>query len=231
MSTVGEIVAILDRMFPPRLAEEWDAPGLSVGDPSATVTRVHFAVDPVRVVIDEAVAAGAEMLVTHHPLLLRGVTSVAANTGKGSAVHRLISGGCALYSAHTNADSAADGVADALAAAIGVAGLRPLVPDARGSLARNRARRDARVGDDAARLRRERGRRAAPDRTRRARRGGPRHARAHRRRPRRIRGLVLRRRPPRRRRRVRHRRPAPPPGLGGPRGRAISRTAAPPSST
>jgi len=130
MSTVGEIVAILDRMYPPRLAEEWDAPGLSVGDPAATVSHVHFAVDPVRAVIDEAVAAGAQMLVTHHPLLLRGVTSVAADTGKGSAVHRLITGGCALYSAHTNADSAANGVADALAAAIGVTGLRPLVEDA-----------------------------------------------------------------------------------------------------
>jgi dinuclear metal center YbgI/SA1388 family protein len=130
MTTVGEIVAILDRYFPPRLAEEWDAPGLSVGDPTAPVERVLFAVDPVMAVADEAADWSATMLVTHHPLMLRGVTSVAANTAKGAVVHRLILSGCALYSAHTNADAASPGVADALAEAIGLTGTRPLVPDA-----------------------------------------------------------------------------------------------------
>ncbi len=129
MTTVGEIVAILDRYFPPRLAEEWDAPGLSVGDPTAPVERVLFAVDPVMAVADEAADWSATMLVTHHPLMLRGVTSVAANTGKGAVVHRLILAGCALYSAHTNADAASPGVADALAEAIGLTKTHPLVPD------------------------------------------------------------------------------------------------------
>jgi dinuclear metal center YbgI/SA1388 family protein len=129
MTTVGEIVAILDRYFPPRLAEEWDAPGLSVGDPTAPVERVLFAVDPVMAVADEAADWSATMLVTHHPLMLRGVTTVAANTAKGAVVHRLILAGCALYSAHTNADAARPGVADALAEAIGLTGTRPLVPD------------------------------------------------------------------------------------------------------
>lgn len=129
MTTVGEIVAILDRYFPPRLAEEWDAPGLSVGDPTAPVERVLFAVDPVMAVADEAADWSATMLVTHHPLMLRGVTTVAANTAKGAVVHRLILSGCALYSAHTNADAASPGVADALAEAIGLTDTRPLVPD------------------------------------------------------------------------------------------------------
>lgn len=130
MTTVGEIVAILDRYFPPRLAEEWDAPGLSVGDPTAPVERVLFAVDPVMTVANEAADWSATMLVTHHPLMLRGVTSVATNTAKGAVVHRLILAGCALYSAHTNADAASPGVADALAEAIGLIDTRPLVPDA-----------------------------------------------------------------------------------------------------
>ncbi len=130
MTTVGEIVAILDGYFPPRLAEEWDAPGLSVGDPTAPVERVMFAVDPVMAVVNEAVDWSATMLVTHHPLMLRGVTTVAADTAKGAVVHRLILAGCALYSAHTNADAARPGVADALAEAIGITQLRPLVPDA-----------------------------------------------------------------------------------------------------
>ena len=129
MATVREIVDVLDRRFPPALAEEWDRVGLSVGEPDAAVSRVLFAVDPVLVVADQAIAAGAQMIVCHHPLLLRGVTTVSADTGKGAMVHRLISAGVALYSAHTNADAAQDGVADALATAIGVGQTVPLVPD------------------------------------------------------------------------------------------------------
>ncbi len=81
---------------------------------------MHFAVDPTMDVIREAIDAGADLLVTHHPLMLRGVTSVAADTVKGAAVHALVQGGCAQLAAHTNADAAADGVADALAAALGL---------------------------------------------------------------------------------------------------------------
>jgi putative NIF3 family GTP cyclohydrolase 1 type 2 len=65
--------------------------------------------------------------------MLRGVTSVAANTAKGAVVHALIEGGCALFAAHTNADAAAGGVADALALAVGVAVEGPLVPASPGS--------------------------------------------------------------------------------------------------
>jgi len=126
---VRDIVEALDRRYPPRLAEEWDRVGLSVGDPKAPVTRVLLAVDSVLEVADEAIAAGAQMIVTHHPLLLRGVHSVAADTGKGAMVHLLISSGVALYSAHTNADAVAGGVADALATAVGLGRTVPLVPN------------------------------------------------------------------------------------------------------
>jgi dinuclear metal center YbgI/SA1388 family protein len=129
MATVRDVVDALDRRYPPRLAEEWDRVGLSVGDPDDEVRHIHLAVDPVLAVVDEALAAGAQMIVTHHPLMLRGVTTVAADTGKGAVVHRLIRAGCALYAAHTNADAAAGGVADALAAAFGLGATEPLVPD------------------------------------------------------------------------------------------------------
>jgi dinuclear metal center YbgI/SA1388 family protein len=125
---LGQVVSLLDARFPPSTAEEWDRVGLSVGDPGQPVRRVLFAVDPTLAVVDEAIAWGADLLVTHHPLMLRGVYSVAADTLKGSVVHKLIRGGCALYSAHTNADAAEGGVADALADLIGVTGRHPLVP-------------------------------------------------------------------------------------------------------
>ena len=74
----------------------------------------------------EAVAAGAQLLVTHHPLFLRGTHSVATTSPGGRVVHMLVRGGCALFTAHTNADVARPGVSDALAAALGVLDTEPL---------------------------------------------------------------------------------------------------------
>ncbi|WP_019928415.1 Nif3-like dinuclear metal center hexameric protein [Nocardia sp. BMG111209] len=124
--TVRELIAVLDAAYPPRLAESWDSVGLVCGDPGDAVTRVLFAVDATAAVVDEAIAWGAQTLVVHHPLLLRGVDTVAADTPKGALIHRLIRHGCALFTAHTNADSADPGVSDALAQALGITVTGPL---------------------------------------------------------------------------------------------------------
>lgn len=118
----------LSERYPPEWAEDWDRVGLVLGEPAATVRRVLLAVDPVPETVEQAIASGADMLVTHHPLLLRGVSSVAPVTYKGRIVHRMIKAGVALYCAHTNADVASPGVADALAARLGLVDLRPLRP-------------------------------------------------------------------------------------------------------
>jgi dinuclear metal center YbgI/SA1388 family protein len=123
-----DVLAALDRLYDPRWAEPWDAVGLVCGDPDAPVRKILFAVDPVAAVAEEALEWGADLVVTHHPLLLRPVHAVAASTPKGRVVHRLIRGGCALYTAHTNADAANPGVSDALAAGLGLTVLRPLAP-------------------------------------------------------------------------------------------------------
>lgn len=125
---LAAVVRVLDALYPPSTAESWDAVGLVAGDPEQDVRRVLFAVDPVETVLDEAVELGADLLVTHHPLLLRGVHSVAATTFKGAFLHRAIRAGVAVYTAHTNADAARGGVAEALAELIGVTGAEPLVP-------------------------------------------------------------------------------------------------------
>ncbi|MFI8523148.1 Nif3-like dinuclear metal center hexameric protein [Promicromonospora sukumoe] len=124
--TLAQVVAALDGLYPPSTAEGWDAVGLVAGDPAAPVRKVLFAVDPVSAVVDQALDWGADLLVTHHPLFLRGTSSVAATTFKGSVVHRLLTGGCALHVAHTNADAAPRGVADALADLVGITDRRPL---------------------------------------------------------------------------------------------------------
>jgi dinuclear metal center YbgI/SA1388 family protein len=126
--TVGDAVAVLDALYDPRGAADWDAVGLVTGDPGQPVRRVLLAVDPVQAVIDEAVEWGADLLVTHHPLLLRGVHSVAATHPKGRAVTSLVRAGVALHVAHTNADVADPGVSDALADVLGLLDVRPLRP-------------------------------------------------------------------------------------------------------
>ncbi|MEV6073089.1 Nif3-like dinuclear metal center hexameric protein [Nocardia sp. NPDC052001] len=130
MATVrlAEVMAALDAAYPPGLAESWDSVGLVAGDPDEAVARVLFAVDATAAVVDEAIAWGAQALVVHHPLLLRGVDTVAADTPKGALLHRLIRSGCALFTAHTNADSADPGVSDALAHAVGLTVTGPLEP-------------------------------------------------------------------------------------------------------
>ncbi|WP_432491408.1 Nif3-like dinuclear metal center hexameric protein [Kineococcus auxinigenes] len=125
---LGEVLEVLQELHPERWAQPWDAVGLVCGDPTRTVRRVLLAVDPVEAVVDEALDADADLLLVHHPLLLRPVSSVAATTAKGRVVHRLVEAGCALYVAHTNADAAAPGVSDALARVLDLDGLVPLEP-------------------------------------------------------------------------------------------------------
>ena len=131
-ATLGMIQLAVEELWPESLAEDWDEVGLVAGHPNAEVHRVMFAVDPTIDVIEEAIDFGAELLITHHPLLLRGVTSVAANTAKGKAVHRLIESGTALMTVHTNGDSAVGGVSDVLADALGLQNVAPLTPAANG---------------------------------------------------------------------------------------------------
>lgn len=130
--TAGALIAALDEAYPPELAESWDAVGLVCGDPGATVQRVLVCVDPVAATIDEAAEVGAQLVVAHHPLLLRGVHGVPADTAKGALIHRMIRSSIGLFCAHTNADAARPGVSDALAAALGVGGTRPLAPHSNG---------------------------------------------------------------------------------------------------
>ncbi|GGU18478.1 Nif3-like dinuclear metal center hexameric protein [Streptomyces lavendofoliae] len=129
MPRLSEVIAELDALWPPERAEQWDAVGTVCGDPDAEVTRVLFAVDPVQEIADEAIALGADLIVTHHPLYLRGTTTVAAGHFKGRVVHTLIRNDIALHVAHTNADTAEPGVSDALAGALDLRVTGPLVPE------------------------------------------------------------------------------------------------------
>lgn len=131
MSTpsLADVVGALDGLYNPGWADDWDAVGTVVGDLADPVRKVLFAVDPVQAVADEAIDWGADLIVTHHPLLLRPVNSVAATTPKGRVVHDLIRAGVALHTCHTNADSPPDGVSAAMADAFALSDVKPLDPD------------------------------------------------------------------------------------------------------
>ncbi|CDQ43111.1 MULTISPECIES: Nif3-like dinuclear metal center hexameric protein [Mycolicibacterium] len=115
---LSEVIGVLDAAYPPELAHDWDSVGLVCGDPDEPVTSVTIAVDATDAVAAEVPGGG--LLLAHHPLLLRGVDTVAASTAKGALLHRLIRTGRSLFTAHTNADSATPGVSDALADTLGL---------------------------------------------------------------------------------------------------------------
>jgi dinuclear metal center YbgI/SA1388 family protein len=115
---LADVVTALDVWFPPGLAEPWDSIGLAFGDPDAPVESVLVAVDPTDAVAEQAIDLGVDLLLTHHPLWLSGVTGLRG--AKGVRAQRLIKAGVALFNAHTNADRAAPGVNDALAIALGL---------------------------------------------------------------------------------------------------------------
>lgn len=115
---LGDVIDVLDEAYPPHLAHDWDSVGLVCGDPDERVDSVTVAVDATAAVVDSVGERG--LLLAHHPLLLRGVDTVAASTPKGALIHRLIRCGAALFTAHTNADAARPGVSDALADVLGL---------------------------------------------------------------------------------------------------------------
>lgn len=125
-ATVADVISVAQSLWPPSGAEDWDAIGLLSGDPASPVDKLHLTVDAVPEVVDEAVDLGAQLLLAHHPLLLRGVTAIAETGFKGSVLARLIRGGCALYAAHTNADVVETGTSAELAKRLGLLEVEPI---------------------------------------------------------------------------------------------------------
>ncbi|MBT1035160.1 Nif3-like dinuclear metal center hexameric protein [Canibacter sp. lx-45] len=128
MTQLAQIIASCQQLWPEKTAASWDQVGLAVGDLSAPVHKIVLAVDADSQIIDNAIAAKVDLIITHHPLLMRAINSVTVSTGKGSNITKLIQGGCALYAAHTNADIPAGGVSDVIAQRLKLQGTKPLQP-------------------------------------------------------------------------------------------------------
>lgn len=122
--TVWDVYQWLDSVAPFSLSEEGDNVGLIVGDRRKTVSRVLFTVDVTPAVANYAVQSGAELIVSHHPLMFIPTRRVLYDECEGATIRALCSGGVSLIAAHTNLDVAAGGVGDSLANAIGLRNLR-----------------------------------------------------------------------------------------------------------
>ena len=122
-----DIIAAVERLAPPSLAEGWDNCGLQVGYGEAEVNRVLVALTPLPEVFDEAEETGADFLLFHHPLIFAPLKSVETSSYPGDLVARAVAKNLTVYAAHTSYDAAPDGVSVALAGAIGLRGAREVV--------------------------------------------------------------------------------------------------------
>ena len=129
---IQSIVDAAELLWPTAGAETWDAPGLISGSAHQPVSRVLLTVDVTSSILDEAIDGAFDMVLSHHPFLMRGVTSLSEQTSKGYLISRAIRSGVSLFSAHTNADIVQTGVSDVIARAIGLTGIRPLVESSPG---------------------------------------------------------------------------------------------------
>ena len=119
--TVKDIVAFMEGVAPGKLAESWDNTGLAIGDPDHQVKKVLVALDVIDSVIDEAIDIGADLILTHHPMLLfKKINSITKNDLLGKRIYKLIENEVATLSAHTNLDIAKGGINDVLADIIGL---------------------------------------------------------------------------------------------------------------
>jgi dinuclear metal center YbgI/SA1388 family protein len=126
IAKISDLVGIINKIAPPRLAEEWDNVGLQVGDPTAPVERILVALDPTPAAIRAAIESSCQLLLTHHPLIFKPLKKISAADPTSSLIFQAIRHELAVFSLHTNYDIAAEGLNDLLAARLGVEETRPL---------------------------------------------------------------------------------------------------------
>jgi dinuclear metal center YbgI/SA1388 family protein len=126
MPTVAEICAYLDRFAPPALAAEWDNVGLLLGDGAGDVRRILTCLTVTPAVVAEAIAEKVDLIVTHHPILFRGVKRLSTTTPDGRLLWPLARAGVAVYSPHTAFDNTTGGINDSIATRLGLMDVTPL---------------------------------------------------------------------------------------------------------
>ena len=126
-------MAVIEEFAPLALQEKWDNSGLCIGSLEDKVSSVLLGLDCTPELVDEAIACGADMIVTHHPLIFSGLKKISAEDLVGEAVVKAIRAGISVYAAHTSADKVIAGVSGAMAARLGLKNVRILDEDGEGT--------------------------------------------------------------------------------------------------
>ena len=129
---VKDIINVIEEFAPASIQEGWDNSGLCVGSPEDEVTSILFALDCTPELVDEAVDCGADMIVTHHPLIFSGLKKISPDDFIGKAVIKAIKAGISIYAAHTNADKVIAGVSGAMAERLGLENVNILADEGNG---------------------------------------------------------------------------------------------------
>ena len=124
-----ELVAVIEEFAPVLLQESWDNCGFSVGDPDREVSKAFIALDCTEEVVAEAKELGCDIIITHHPLIFKGLKSITPANIAGRIVTEAIKNDIAIYAAHTNMDKAVDGVSGLMAKKLGLVEVEPLTPE------------------------------------------------------------------------------------------------------
>ena len=130
---VRDVIKVIEDFAPLSLQEGWDNSGLCIGSPDAPVTSILLGLDCTPELVDEAIACGADMIVTHHPLIFSGLKKITPDNIVGEAVIKAIKAGISIYAAHTNADKVIAGVSGAMAARLSLENVQILDEDGEGT--------------------------------------------------------------------------------------------------
>ena len=125
---LADWIQVVDALYPQSHAASWDVSGLQVGDPNDPVNGVLLCLDAVTATLDEAAARGADLLLTHHPLLFRPLQRLTPATVPGRLALRAARSHIAVLAAHTNFDSAADGTTEPVVRLLDLRDVTPLAP-------------------------------------------------------------------------------------------------------
>ena len=130
---VRDIINVIEEFAPSSIQEGWDNSGLCIGSPDDEVTSILLALDCTPELIDEAVECGADMIVTHHPLIFSGLKKISSDDLVGRAVIKAIKNGISIYAAHTNADKVLSGVSGAMGRRLGLENVSILADEGDGT--------------------------------------------------------------------------------------------------
>ncbi len=128
-----DIIKVIEDFAPLSVQEDWDNSGLCVGSPEDEVNSVILALDCTPSLVEEAIMCGADMIVTHHPLIFSGLKKISPDDQVGLAVIKAVRAGICIYAAHTSADKVIQGVSGAMAARLGLENVRILSDDGEGT--------------------------------------------------------------------------------------------------